>query len=60
MNSLQIREPVVKKKKKAASKHEDEKVAKRPKAEGGLKLNTTVSVDILHMKVRAHLLNTPL
>ncbi|XP_034155929.2 protein RRP5 homolog [Pangasianodon hypophthalmus] len=49
-NLFETREPVVKKKKKAASKHEDEKVAKRQKTEGGLKLNTTASVDILHMK----------
>lgn len=41
----------MKKKKKAASKNEDEKAAKRLKTGGGLKLNTTVSVDILHMKV---------
>lgn len=43
----------MKKKKKAVSKHEDEKVVKRQKTDGGLKLNTTARVDILHMKVRA-------
>lgn len=58
MNALQTREPEVKKKKKAASKHEAPKAAKRPKTEGGLKLNTTASVDILHLKVSADLLSS--
>lgn len=54
INTSQTRQPEVKKKKKkAASKHEGEKPAKRQKTEGGLKLNTTSSVEILHMKVRA-------
>ncbi|XP_058237174.1 protein RRP5 homolog isoform X2 [Hemibagrus wyckioides] len=50
-NLFETRQPEVKKKKKkAASKHEDEKPTKRQKTEGGLKLNTTSSVEILHMK----------
>ncbi|KAF7689557.1 hypothetical protein HF521_012910 [Silurus meridionalis] len=47
---METREPVVKKKKKSQSKHEDEKAAKRQKTEGALKLNTANNVDILHMK----------
>ncbi|KAM9455011.1 protein RRP5 homolog [Clarias gariepinus] len=49
-NLFETREPEVKKKKKAQGKHEDEKLTKRPKTEGGLKLNTTTSINILHMK----------
>ncbi|KAK3510814.1 hypothetical protein QTP70_022728 [Hemibagrus guttatus] len=50
-NLFETRQPEVKKKKKkAASKHEDEKPTKRLKTEGGLKLNTTTRVEILHMK----------
>lgn len=57
MNAFQTREPEVKKKKKAARKHEDEKATKRQKTEGGLKLNTTLNVDILHIKVSCPISN---
>ncbi|XP_060716290.1 protein RRP5 homolog [Tachysurus vachellii] len=50
-NLFETREPVVKKKKKkGVRKDEDENPAKRQKTEGGLKLNTTTSTEILHMK----------
>lgn len=51
MNALQVREPVVRKK-KAASKYEEEKTSKRQKTQGGQTLNEIVRVDILHAKVR--------
>ncbi|KAF4075156.1 hypothetical protein AMELA_G00231350 [Ameiurus melas] len=48
-NLFEVREPVVRKK-KAASKYEEEKTAKRQKTQGGQTLNSIVRVDILHLK----------
>lgn len=48
-NLFEVREPVVRKK-KAASKYEEEKTSKRQKTQGSQTLNEIVRVDILHAK----------
>ncbi|XP_062865750.1 protein RRP5 homolog [Trichomycterus rosablanca] len=48
-NLFEVREPAVKKK-KSSHKQDGDKVTKKPRTEGGLKLNTTTNVDILHTK----------